>query len=105
MPSGFGFFRELLRGEAVLATLPEVATDAVDPFPAPPTYGLPLASVIEIVPPATHRDFILIKLTTTLSFLMLLHYYQCDNRYMCDRYTRQCDILYYRYLMRTVIRI
>lgn len=52
----FGFFRELLRGEAVLAALPEVATDAVDPFPAPPTYGLPLASVIEIVPPATQRN-------------------------------------------------
>jgi len=51
MPRGFGFFKELLRGDAVLAALPEVATDAVDPFPAPPTYGLPLASVIEIVPP------------------------------------------------------
>jgi hypothetical protein len=51
MPS-FGFFRELLSGEAVLAALPEVATDAVEPFPAPPTYGLPLASVIEIGLPA-----------------------------------------------------
>lgn len=55
IPRGFGFFNELLKGDAVLAALPDVATDAIEPFPAPPTYGLPLASVIEILPPFVGR--------------------------------------------------
>lgn len=87
MPRGFGFFNELLRGEAVLAALPEVATDTVDPFPAPPTYGLPLASVIEIEPPVTGRginnaiviDARLVKILSTI-FSQLIHRYVIYRR-------------------------
>jgi hypothetical protein len=53
IPRGLGFFRELRRGEAVLTALPDVATLAIEPLPEVPlAYGLPLASVIEMLPPA-----------------------------------------------------
>lgn len=55
IPKGFGFFNELLKGDAVLPTLVDVATDAIEPFPAAPLYGFPLASVIDILPPEKER--------------------------------------------------